>query len=474
MVTPADWTLLIPGSVHRVITTLDASGYQTWLVGGCVRDLALGRVPLDFDLSTSARPEEVLAIFPHAFATGLAHGTVTVLIEHHPIEVTTFRSEGHYSDNRRPDSVAFETDINLDLSRRDFTINSMAFHPERGLLDPFGGWNDLMAGRMRTVGDARTRFREDALRMMRAVRFTLTYNLVPDSDLIEAIRVERSRATSLSVERITHELGRMMRSPHGETLCAFESSEILPVIARRLFRIEPDNRRLTELLAAWIRPAWHADQTMPLFYLACRLCDQAAEAGHDPYMAGQAADRSDPREQSLRRILAPRSIEGLSHQLQVDCRMSRLAARHGYAALYAAGLRLHLDTRTACSAEDLAVLLRVLARTMALDPATARRCAADGWAVLNLFLPSHTCFQHELTNLRQQIQLDLDRNRVYELPIALSELALTGSDLVYQTSLRGPRLGLLLERLLSFVQVEPALNATDQLARKAVEWGFIP
>ncbi len=464
MVMPAEWTPLIPGPVHYVIAMLDASGFQTWLVGGCVRDLALGRAPLDFDLSSSARPEEVLAIFPHAFATGLAHGTVTVLIEHHPIEITTFRSEGQYSDNRRPDSVAFETDIHLDLSRRDFTINSMAFHPERGLLDPFGGWEDLESGRMRTVGDARTRFREDALRMMRAVRFTLTYNLKPDHDLIEAIRVERQRTSRLSVERITHELGRMMQSPHGHSLRPFEPSEILPVIARKLFRIDPDNRMLTEILAAWIRPAWHADQTMPLFYLACRLCNLSSGVSR-----GTSANLS---ERSLRDILAPRSIDGLSRQLQEDCRMSRLAARHGYAALYIAGMRLHLDTTVECSAMDLAVLLRVLAKSMAFDPATARRCAADGWAILVLALPDRPCFQHELTNLRQQIQLDLDRNANYELPVALAELDLHGSDLVRRTPLRGPRLGLLLERLLSFVQTEPARNSAELLIKKAEEWRF--
>lgn len=461
MVTPADWVPLIPGPVCQALAALDAFGHQTWLVGGCVRDLALGRTPIDFDLSTSARPEEVLEIFPHAFATGLAHGTVTVLVEHHPIEVTTFRSEGTYSDNRRPDSVAFETDINLDLSRRDFTINSMAYHPERGLLDPFGGWNDLAARRMRTVGDARTRFREDALRMMRAIRFTLTYNLTPDPDLIEAIRDERTRTSKLSVERITHELGRMMRSPHGSSLLAFESSEILPVIARQLFRIEPDNRKLTEVLASWIRPSWHSDQTMPIFYLACRLCDP---------LNGDVLACSPER--LLRRILAARSIEGLGHQLQEDCRMSRSAARHGYAALYAAGLRLHLDTSAECSAADLAIILRVLARTMAFDPDTTRRCAADGWSVLMLTLPGRPVFQRELISLRQQIQLDLDRSPAYELPISLPELQLSGRDLVRQTPLRGPRLGLLLERLLSWVQAEPARNSADYLIKKAQEWGF--
>ena len=462
MVMPGEWVPLIPGPVHHALATLDANGFQTWLVGGCVRDLALGRTPLDFDLSSSARPEEVLGIFPQAFASGLAHGTVTVLIDKHPIEITTFRSEGQYSDNRRPDSVAFETDIHLDLSRRDFTINSMAYHPDRGLLDPYGGWDDLVSGRMRTVGDARTRFCEDALRMMRAVRFTLTYNLEPDADLIEAIRSERLRTARLSVERITHELGRMMRSPHGQSLRAFEPSGILPVISQKLFRIEPDNRLLTELLATWISPAWHADQTIPLFYLACRLCERTV-AGSGPGLS----------ENLLRQILAPRSIEGLGRQLLEDCRMSRLAARHGYAALYAVGMRLHLDTSVECTAVNLAILLRVLAKTMAFDPATARRCAADGWAILTLALPGRPVFQQELTNLRQQVQLDLDRSAGYELPIDLAELDLRGVDLVQKTPLRGPRLGLLLERLLSFVQGEPAGNRADLLIRLAGEWGFL-
>jgi hypothetical protein len=395
-------------------------------------------------------------------------------MDRQPIEVTTFRSESDYSDGRRPDRVTFESDIRLDLSRRDFTINSMAYHPQRGLLDPFGGWSDLIAGRMRTVGAAHERFREDALRMLRAIRFTLTYNLVPDPALISAIQDERQKIRLLSIERITHELHRMMRSPHGAGLVQFESSGILAVIAGKLFGLEVDNPTLTRLLAEWINPAWHPEQTLPLFNLACRA---AAALVVSPESLSSAPVRTDKPGRLVfspafwRWLLSARQIDGLASQFQIACRLSRHASRQGYGALYAAGLRAHLCIDRAGTPEELAILVRLIGRHLALPPAKARICAADGWAILGLLLPDHVALQHELVNLRQQIQLDQAGPGLnYEIPVSLSELAIGGRDLADQVPWRGPQLGQLLERLLSYVQLEPTHNQADCLKARAKEW----
>jgi hypothetical protein len=463
MVKPEDWFRQIPRPVLKALLVLDEAGYEAWLVGGCVRDLAIGREPLDFDVSTSARPERVLALFPRSFATGLAHGTVTVLVEDHLIEITTFRTESEYSDGRRPDKVAFETDILKDLSRRDFTINSMAYHPRRGLLDPFGGWNDLSAGMLRTVGDAGTRFREDALRLLRALRFTLTYNLTPDPALLAAAATEKQRIYRLSAERITHELSRLMLAAHGPVIRAFAATELLPVLASRLFGLEPDNWLLTELLADWIRPAWHQEQALPLFYLACRLC--CGEEGREYARAGNDRDTMS----LLRQLLRPQALAHLPAQFQNNCRLSRSRSRHGHAMLYMAGLRLHLPLHQPLKGIDQAVALRVLVKTLALLPADARRCAIDGWAVLALLLPANEAIASELISLRQQYQLEQDPATTgNSLPICLNELALGGHDLQrFLPALRGPEIGLILERLLSYVQTEPQDNSRERLLELA-------
>ncbi len=465
MVSPADWTPLIPDAVLFVIDQLDQQGYEAWLVGGCVRDLAIGRTPLDFDLSTRALPEQVLEIFPKTFATGIAHGTVTVLIDHYPVEVTTYRSESDYSDNRRPDRVVFETDLILDLSRRDFTINSMAYHPKHGLRDPFGGWKDLLARRLRTVGDAHLRFSEDALRMLRGVRLTLSYDLTPEPDLIAALDAELPRVDSLSVERITYELKRMMRSPHGQPILAFQTTQILAAIAKRLLGLSPDSRALTKLLARWIRPTWHAEQTLPLFYLACQLSQYPQLANPLQNSAEQLA--------LLRQILSPAALRPLPHLLLQNCKLSRAASRQGHAMLYAAGLRLWLERPEGFQPLDWARLFRVLHKTLALDVQSVHRSTLDGFTLLDCALPDVPGLIQDLLSLRQQIQLDLEVMPVFELPVLLKSLQIQGSHPQFKKMLRGKRLGLVLERLLSHVQLEPEDNTPDQLAKLVQIWHFI-
>ena len=163
--------LSIPENAARVIDRLTQNGYEAYIVGGCVRDSLLGLTVSDFDITTSAKPEKVIELFEKTVPTGIKHGTVTVMIGNEPIEVTTFRTEGVYNDSRHPEDVEFVSDIREDLSRRDFTVNAIAYNEKTGIVDLFGGMSDLENKILRAVGDPEKRFREDALRILRLFRF---------------------------------------------------------------------------------------------------------------------------------------------------------------------------------------------------------------------------------------------------------------------------------------------------------------
>ena len=162
----------LPEAVENIIETLDKAGFEGFIVGGCVRDACLGVEPKDWDITTSAKPEEVKALFKRTIDTGIEHGTVTVMMERQGYEVTTYRIDGKYKDGRHPEEVVFTPSLEEDLKRRDFTINAMAYNESAGLVDLYGGMDDLKAKRIRCVGDAAQRFREDALRILRALRFS--------------------------------------------------------------------------------------------------------------------------------------------------------------------------------------------------------------------------------------------------------------------------------------------------------------
>lgn len=202
----------LPAPVERALSRLERAGHQGYLVGGCVRDALMGRVPGDYDITTSAAPEQVMACFEgeRVVPTGIAHGTVTVILDGTPLEITTFRADGEYSDHRRPDSVEFSTRLEDDLCRRDFTINAMAYNPRSGLVDLYGGRADLEAGVVRCVGDAARRFDEDALRMLRAVRFAaaLEFEIAPDT--LAALNARLDDIAYVARERVFAELNKAL------------------------------------------------------------------------------------------------------------------------------------------------------------------------------------------------------------------------------------------------------------------------
>ena len=204
--------IVLPSGAARVIQLLKDGGYRAYAVGGCVRDSLRGVMPNDWDICTSATPEQMLRVFKglRLIETGLKHGTVTVLLEGEPYEVTTFRIDGAYTDHRHPDSVAFTDDITLDLSRRDFTMNAMAYSPHIGLVDPFDGRRDLSERRIRCVGKARRRFEEDPLRILRAIRFASVMDMDIDAQTGEMAKELSPLLRHVSAERIAVELKKLL------------------------------------------------------------------------------------------------------------------------------------------------------------------------------------------------------------------------------------------------------------------------
>ena len=240
-----------PKYVLNILCALNSAGHRAVLAGGCVRDNLLGRRPSDWDIASSASPEEVLALFPRCVPTGIKHGTVTVLSGGGSVEVTAFRAEVGYSDHRRPDSVSFGCPLEADLARRDLTVNAMAMDAAGEITDPFGGRDDLRRRLLRCVGEPERRFDEDALRMLRTVRFSAQLGFEIEPRTLEAIRALAHLASGLSAERVRDELLKTLRSPApglvwqlvdlglldaclapGDASAPREALDVLPIYAR--------------------------------------------------------------------------------------------------------------------------------------------------------------------------------------------------------------------------------------------------
>ena len=265
---------VIPENVRFVIDALEKGGYEAYIVGGCVRDMLMGRSPHDYDITTGARPEQIKECFPSSkvIETGIKHGTVTIVSGGENIEVTTFRTDGEYKDHRRPESVSFSDRLSDDLSRRDLTVNAMAYSDRTGIIDLFGGERDLREHLIRCVGDPRLRFEEDALRIMRALRFASVLGFDIHEDTAAAVREMKGLLDAVSRERISSELEKL--------LCGCDVYEILTAFPGVFVRIVPelsdtvDNGRW-ELAARRIK----CSPNDRLIRLALLLCEASAPAG---------------------------------------------------------------------------------------------------------------------------------------------------------------------------------------------------
>lgn len=220
----------LPEKVNFIIEALQQQGFEAYAVGGCVRDMVLGRKPEDWDITTSATPFEVKKIFRRTIDTGIQHGTVTILLDKDHFEVTTYRLDGIYEDNRHPKEVSFTSSLTEDLKRRDFTINAMAYNKKEGFIDLFHGMEDLREGLIRCVGSATERFEEDALRILRAVRFSAQLGFNIEEITMEAVKLNAARLKVISAERIRIELTKLLISDHPERLWVLYETGITRVI----------------------------------------------------------------------------------------------------------------------------------------------------------------------------------------------------------------------------------------------------
>lgn len=235
----------IPAHVEQIIHTLNSNGYEAFAVGGCVRDTLLGRKPGDWDITTSARPQQVKALFRRTIDTGIQHGTVTILMGGTGYEVTTYRIDGEYEDGRHPKQVEFTSNLLEDLRRRDFTINAMAYSHETGIVDAFDGMADLKARRIRCVGNAMERFTEDALRILRAIRFSAQLDFAIEAETFQAISVIAPNLSKVSKERIQMELTKLLTSEHPEKIREVYETGISTYVSLAFASLDWKNARVS-------------------------------------------------------------------------------------------------------------------------------------------------------------------------------------------------------------------------------------
>lgn len=272
---PENYTIDMPEAVRNIIHTIEEHGFKAYAVGGCIRDSILGRTPDDWDITTSAVPGQVKSFFRRTIDTGIVHGTVTVMVDKIGYEVTTYRIDGEYDDGRHPKSVEFSDRLVDDLCRRDFTINAMAYNETDGFVDEFNGLGDLDARIIRCVGEPKQRFTEDALRMMRAIRFSAQLGFTIHDDTWNAIKELAPTISKISMERVHVELGKTLMSAHPDYVAEYSEAglfePILPVIDNAL------KSRYSRKILAILR---HVPDNIYLRYAALFITSTPEEVAH--------------------------------------------------------------------------------------------------------------------------------------------------------------------------------------------------
>ena len=425
-----------------VLDTLTDAGQQAALVGGCIRDLVSGSVPDDWDVATSAPPEQVVALFPGSTWEN-RFGTVTVQTDDGLVEVTTFRSESAYRDARHPGDVRWGASLTDDLDRRDFTINAMAWVPPGPLLDPHGGQADLAARVLRAVGDPDERLGEDALRLLRAARFAATLDLTIEPATAAAVRRHAANAGRLSGERVRDELVRMLRAPvPSRAIGLLEDLTLLPVVLPELAAlrgVEQGKLLGGDAFDHSLRTADALPASDPVLRLAGLLHDIGkAPTAADGHFIGHEGVGATLAEARLRQLAFPgATVERVAHLI-----------RH-HMVLYSsdwtdAAVRRFLRRVGADQVDDLLALRR--ADTAASAGPETRDAAADE-------------LSRRLALVRQNAAL------------AVTDLAIDGNELMAECGMTpGPRIGRALAHLLETVTDDPSLNTRDHLLTEARKW----
>ena len=441
----------IPEKVQYIIETLINNGFEAYAVGGCVRDMILGKKPEDWDITTSAKPHEVKGVFRRTVDTGIVHGTVTVLLDKEHFEVTTYRLDGVYEDNRHPREVSFTGDLSEDLRRRDFTINAMAYNHADGVIDLFGGTDDLQNCLIRCVGNANERFDEDALRLLRAVRFSAQLDFQIEEHTEEAIKSKAELLRNISAERIRTELTKLLVSDNPDRLRLLYRLGISKVILPEL-----DKMMLTEQKN--IHHAYSVGE-----HTIKTVCT----------VAGKASDkRFSPQKRCiLRWTMLLHDIEKPSTVTMGKDGQNHFYGHQDKGALTANRILrdLKFDNETL---EAVVHLVRWHDYRFALTPLGIRKATAKiGKEYMELLFEvnyADTSGKNPKNNQEKYKQLEEVR-RLYQEMIAnnecvsLKELQISGKELIAAGFKPGKKMGILLNRLLDVVIEDPSLNDKETL-----------
>ena len=432
----------MPDKVHKIIEVLEAAGYEAYAVGGCVRDSILGREPNDWDITTSAKPEETKRLFARTIDTGIKHGTVTVMLDKEGFEVTTYRIDGIYEDSRHPKEVTFTASLEEDLKRRDFTVNAMAYNERIGLVDIFGGLADIEQGIIRCVGNAEERFTEDALRMLRAVRFSaqLGYEIEEETKL--AIRRLAPNLIKISAERIQVELVKLVTSPHPDYLrTAYETGITKQILPEFDICMETNQNNPHHCYNVGEHILHSMQETAP---------DKVLRLGmlfHD--------------------IAKPQTLsiddEGITHNkghAELGEKMTKQILR-----------RLKFDNDTI---DKVSKIVLYHDQEVGLTPSGVRRAVNRmGEEIFSmLFAVQYADVLAQSDYLREEkLQKLTYKKEIYEgicqrkECLSLKDLAVTGSDLIALGIPAGRQIGVILNELLDIVLEEPARNTREELLR---------
>ncbi len=438
----------LPGHVTYILHTLEMAGFEGYAVGGCVRDALLGRKPQDWDITTNARPLQVKELFCRTIDTGLQHGTVTVMLDHTGYEVTTYRIDGEYEDGRHPKEVSFTGSLREDLQRRDFTINAMAYNESDGLVDLFEGKKDLERGVIRCVGAPGERFSEDALRMMRAIRFSAQLGFAIDPHTLEAVCALSGTIEKISAERIQTELLKTLTSAHPDAVRIFYetglSAHFLPELDAMMETEQHNPHHCYSVGEHTLHSLLHveADKTLRLAMLlhdvAKPQCMTTDEAGID-HFHGHPAQGAQMARVILRRLKLDNDTIARVTQL----------------------IRWHDDNPPLTERGVRRAVYRV---GSAQYPAIFAVKRADILAQSDYQREEKLRYVDDYEALYTQI---LEKNQC----LCIRDLAVNGADLLAAGVPQGRQIGEYLEQLLQLVLEQPELNTRDyllELVRKQI------
>lgn len=439
--------MILPKQVNEIIHTLQKQGFDAYAVGGCVRDCLLGRNPKDWDITTSAPPQWVKKLFGHTIDTGIQHGTVTVMIDHVGYEVTTYRIDGEYEDARHPKNVIFTGDLLEDLKRRDFTINAMAYNDETGLVDAFDGAEDLKKGVIRCVGNPHDRFGEDALRMLRALRFSAQLGFSIAGETKQAVLDLAGNLKKVSAERIQMELVKLLTSDHPEVMADVYrlglSKVFLPEFDR-MMETPQNNKHHSYSVGEHTVVALQNIPADKVLRLAILLHDVAKPACKTTDEAGQDHFKGHPEEGER---MSREILKRIKFDNDTTDRVCRL-------------IRWHDDRPKLSERNVRRVISRIGAENMP-DLFAVKR--ADTLAQSMYERQKKLDYVEEFQHLFRQV---MEKSQC----VRKKDLAINGRDLMALGMKPGRQMGEVLDRLFEKVLDQPELNTRDQLLSMAEQY----